>query len=738
MLNPQPPPGLTPTIIPFVVNAHPFYDKIELRSGDPDSVTVSAILKKAGIWFGYGYNKSLSLRWITDEDAAFVPDDDPKWSRRMAAARAWYFDKGHCLTSEPIDTDDSLRKRLRSAGRALSSGTSAGEIRLYITRMAALYDPAFAYAQEALRGVRDGEDGDVLEGRRFMAQLRDALRGLGVVEAGGSGSDMELNEVETSAHAAALGKVLQELFDDPALKVTANVWSRRIKIEAECPTPCRVPARYIVGKGTLMSACDPADSGGASGVHESMVAYRDAMLDRENAHIFAATCCPSLVIATAGSTVQIYAAYLADWVYRTHLCDFAFDADADEHRDATTAAAKVRIIRNTARMLREATHAAPICSPARHSHARPAILMPAPPFSCPPRHSHARPAILMPAPLPLRLYLLDRVMVGRYGDLFTGKLRLPGPPSCSHADDDNNNNNDSDNYDGPESAQTQARELPVHVKFVKKYGVAAHRLLAAHTDASGAPRPLAPQLYWAGEVVSGLLMIVMETLPPDVRVLCRYSRENPGPGCSEPPTWDELGDVRAAVRLLHAHGFVHGDIRDWNVMLQRQSGSCAPANLNSDASSSNALEEGGSSGISPGAGVNLNGAGTVTAMAPHAYLIDFDWAGKEGEVRYPTNPNPDILWPRPASELPGQLVTKDDDTFMLERLLQDSQESEHEHCEHDREQDDEVHERKRKRSADVDKCECKHKRDDGSDNLKQTWDGDHDHDGQSDSEVELE
>ena len=67
MLDPPLATASGPTIIPFVMNARPFYDTIELGS-DPDSITVDAILERAaqsmGYWLGF---TGLRLRWIIDE-----------------------------------------------------------------------------------------------------------------------------------------------------------------------------------------------------------------------------------------------------------------------------------------------------------------------------------------------------------------------------------------------------------------------------------------------------------------------------------------------------------------------------------------------------------------------------------------------------------------------------------------------------------------------------------------------
>ena len=173
--------------------------------------------------------------------------------------------------------------------------------------MAALYEPAFTYAQNALRGLQaippgraenHKEEGsarsvgtavdsakacedDVLDAHLFMAQLRDAFNGLKV---GCSDSDSKEGAL---AHGVALGKVLQLLFDDPTIKVQVTFFKTSsgrlpgIKIETECPTPCGIPALYVVANDRLTSLRDPKGEAQRVPVREGMIAYRDAILKTE-------------------------------------------------------------------------------------------------------------------------------------------------------------------------------------------------------------------------------------------------------------------------------------------------------------------------------------------------------------------------------------------------------------------------------------------------------------------------
>lgn len=84
--------------------------------------------------------------------------------------------------------------------------------------------------------------------------------------------------------------------------------------------------------------------------------------------------------------------------------------------------------------------------------------------------------------------------------------------------------------------------------------------------------------------------------------------------------------LRDAVNLLHTANFVHGDIRDVNLMFSREKG-------------------------------------TAKVM-----ILDFDWAGVEGQVRYPTNVNTFSV-ERPAGVSDGELISKQHDLDMLDQII---------------------------------------------------------------------
>ena len=149
-------------------------------------------------------------------------------------------------------------------------------------------------------------------------------------------------------------------------------------------------------------------------------------------------------------------------------------------------------------------------------------------------------------------------------------------------------------------------DVQVVVKFVYNhsgtYGTATHEFLY--------DLELAPRLYSAVNLHRGLVMVVMEHLA---------FREGIG-GWVELDTFEKrLGDKADAVRKkleeiidhLQKHNMVHADLRPKNIM------------------------------------VAVDGQRGMTSELI-LKVIDFDWAGTVGEVRYPPLLNPHIQWPSGA------------------------------------------------------------------------------------------
>ncbi|KAH8112362.1 hypothetical protein DFH11DRAFT_1607181 [Phellopilus nigrolimitatus] len=151
------------------------------------------------------------------------------------------------------------------------------------------------------------------------------------------------------------------------------------------------------------------------------------------------------------------------------------------------------------------------------------------------------------------------------------------------------------------------------VKFTKRYDADGHALLAS---AGYAPRlhhadPPSASNEWRMVVMERITTVELEHTAPADRLALQQ-------------------DVRAAVELLHGAGRVFGDLRQGNVLIQK-----------------------------PGA----------DRPRPRALLVDFDWAGREGEARYPYDRNDvNIEWP--DGSRPGGVIERAHDAVWLERLVE--------------------------------------------------------------------
>ncbi|PIL28616.1 hypothetical protein GSI_08658 [Ganoderma sinense ZZ0214-1] len=486
---------------------------------------------------------------------------------------------------------------------------------------ATIHEPVFAYATTALEGflpvnpeVRAlDENLEVIDGKAFDIRIcaYDLCEAV-----------QHVKHTPDSTHMEALKGLLRDLFDDPDLQVNVKQVredggrvSTELEIIGECHTAHGLPAPYIMGKEKLI----PNRRFTAAYEGEGFGAYKRAVVGPKYAAVREMTCCPCLIIDMHGFCMHFYAAYFTDDVYRTHLCDIPLpvnpawsDAAPGEYSNAF----KFQVIRKTARELRKS-----------YARVHTGSALPDAP------HLYPQPAHFAASPLPGPLTLVDRVPVSplalpparflvRPPLLFTGVLQT---------------------MDGGQK--------PVHVKFTtdRDYGVAAHRLLAKYelepepSDADEdedtrerTPWPLAPaflhRLLFPGTYTR---MVLMETLGGDT--LEHLLASNSGAAVSEA----DLADIRTAVAVLHRHGFVHGDIRASNVLVQRQD-----------------AEEGG-----------RGRTGGPLQSRARAFLLDFDWAGRAGKAKYPVSLDERLEWPRPARELRGRYITKRDDLFMLGKML---------------------------------------------------------------------
>ena len=162
------------------------------------------------------------------------------------------------------------------------------------------------------------------------------------------------------------------------------------------------------------------------------------------------------------------------------------------------------------------------------------------------------------------------------------------------------------------------------IKFVNRYGVETHQLLA--------DEKMAPQLLYCGPLdgindvridgsrtegstkigglyVGSMRMIVMEYIKRD----------------TVEPLWpnDAREKIEKAIKTLHDAKIVFGDLRAPDIIF---------------------------SGGNP-------------------FLIDFDWAGKEGEARYPRNLSRSVTWPKEVEELEMKPILMDHDWFMFGQLF---------------------------------------------------------------------
>src|ERR1700729_2366526 len=152
-------------------------------------------------------------------------------------------------------------------------------------------------------------------------------------------------------------------------------------------------------------------------------------------------------------------------------------------------------------------------------------------------------------------------------------------------------------------AKTENSEK-VCVKFARQYSMEAHSICSS--------MGFAPALRGFERVAGGWYMIVMDAITDE------FGHVDKPSALYEP--------IQEKVVALHQQGYVHGDLRDTNLMVRKNS-------------------------------------------APEMMLFDFDWAGEIGKVRYPINVNRGPHLKRPDGAYDGELITAEHDMEMLDIMF---------------------------------------------------------------------
>jgi serine/threonine protein kinase len=142
------------------------------------------------------------------------------------------------------------------------------------------------------------------------------------------------------------------------------------------------------------------------------------------------------------------------------------------------------------------------------------------------------------------------------------------------------------------------------VKFTRRYGPEVHDFCNDHN--------CAPALLGFEKLDGGWFLVVMERL---------RGYEMLGPATENVVAVQQV--LKEIVGQFHEHNMVHGDLRAPNIMLHPNT--------------------------------------------KDVKLIDFDWAGVQGNVRYPPNLSEDITWPEGVSD--GELILPAHDDYFIDSLV---------------------------------------------------------------------
>ncbi|KAG5653092.1 hypothetical protein H0H81_002317 [Sphagnurus paluster] len=154
----------------------------------------------------------------------------------------------------------------------------------------------------------------------------------------------------------------------------------------------------------------------------------------------------------------------------------------------------------------------------------------------------------------------------------------------------------------------------VCIKFTRSYSKEAHELCVM--------LDIAPRLRGFEKIPGGWYMVVMDRIDEGYYSYNNFRKSSKFHAAHTSPLHDAIWK---GLKSFHDRGFVHGDVRDVNLMVARSG-------------------------------------------EARFRLIDFDWAGEVGKVLYPMNVNTEGLW-RPPNAYDNNPITIEHDEQMMEYIV---------------------------------------------------------------------
>ena len=153
----------------------------------------------------------------------------------------------------------------------------------------------------------------------------------------------------------------------------------------------------------------------------------------------------------------------------------------------------------------------------------------------------------------------------------------------------------------------------VAVKFTRMYSTEVHEFLAQ--------KNMAPKLFNVCEMECGWKVIEMEYIQGKTLHECQQS-------LSTTQKQNIRHRLISIVEDMATSNFVHGDLRRPNIMIRNED---------------------------------------ISSLSPTPIIIDFDWAGTQGQAKYPSSLNTKVAWPVGAT--PRAVIMCDHDREMVENSL---------------------------------------------------------------------